>query len=66
MKTDIKNHLKIFPNVNLTSAFYKIELSIINQSNISEKVKGHGKITTLVKKILTSNFHADLSVESWN
>lgn len=58
------NHLKIYPNVNLTTAFCKIGLSLINQSNISEKVKGHGKITLSVKKILTSNFQADLSVES--
>jgi len=48
----------------LMTAFKKAELSLINQSNISEKVKGHGKITPSVKKILTSNFQADLSVES--
>lgn len=58
------NHLKIYPNVNLTTASCKTELSLINQSNISEKVKGHGKITPSVKKNLTSNFQADLSVES--
>lgn len=58
------NHLKIHPNVNLTTAFSNIELSLINQSNISEKLKGHGKITPSVKKNLTSNFQADLSVES--
>lgn len=34
---------KIYPNVNLTTAFSKTELSLINQSNISEKVKEHGK-----------------------
>lgn len=37
------NHLKIYPNVNLTTAFCKTELCLINPSNISEKVKGHEK-----------------------
>lgn len=63
-KNRCNSHLKIYPSVNLTTAFCEIELSLINQSNISEKVKGHGKITPSVKKILTSNFQVDLSVES--
>lgn len=49
----------------LTTAFKKAELSLINQSNPSKKVRGEKKITTSVKKKnLTSNFQADLSVES--
>jgi len=43
VKTDIKNHLKIHQIVNLTTAFSEIEFSLINQSNISEKVKGQEK-----------------------
>lgn len=48
----------------LTTAFKKAELSLINQSNTSRKVRGQKKITTSGKKKLTSNFQADLSVES--
>lgn len=48
----------------LTTAFKKAEFSLINQSNPSRKVRGKKKITTSVKKNLTPNFQADLSVES--
>lgn len=34
----------------LTTAFKKAELSLINQSNPSKKVRGEKKITTSVKK----------------
>lgn len=34
----------------LTTAFKKAELSLINQSNTSRKVRGHKRITASVKK----------------
>lgn len=50
----------------LTTAFKKAELSLINQSNPSRKVRGKKKnqYFSKKKKNLTSNFQADLSVES--
>lgn len=49
----------------LTTAFKKAELSLINQSNTSRKGQRAEKNHYFSKKKnLTSNFQADLSVES--